>query len=74
MITIIEANKDGQIELTKQRLEELLKEAYDEGYKDGSQTNPPFIYPYNPITNPSVTWDWTKVTCNNEESSRCTKD
>lgn len=35
-IKVVSANKDGKIELTKMELENLLNEAYRDGYSDGS--------------------------------------
>ena len=34
-IKVVSANKDGKIELTKMELENLLNEAYRDGYSDG---------------------------------------
>lgn len=35
-IKVVSANKDGKIELTKMELENLLNEAYRDGYSDGN--------------------------------------
>lgn len=35
-IKVVSANKEGKIELTKLELENLLNEAYRDGYSDGS--------------------------------------
>ena len=43
---------DGRISLTKEELENLLDEVYDEGYHDGKQTRP------TPITWTSPSWPY----------------
>ena len=47
---------DGRISLTKEELENLLDEVYDEGYHDGKQTRP------TPITWISSSWPYGNVT------------
>lgn len=47
---VIELNEYGNVELTKEKLQEMLDEAYAEGKKDGSVS-----FPYistNPVTVP----------------------
>lgn len=39
-------NENGKIEFTKEELDRLLKDTYDEGYSDGSLTH---AYPFTPI-------------------------
>jgi hypothetical protein len=38
-IKVFYPNEKGHIELTKEKLEDLLNEAYNEGYRDGSNNN-----------------------------------
>ena len=38
-IKVVSANKEGKIELTKLELENLLNEAYRDGYSDGSKNS-----------------------------------
>ena len=61
-IKIVSANKEGKIELTKLELENLLNEAYRDGYRDGSShyyictgisTTP--SYQYNTISTSDAT-------------------
>lgn len=45
-IIIVEINKDGKIEFTKEDLEKLIDEVYEDGFENGKRT----IYPYWPTT------------------------
>lgn len=38
-IKIMYPNRDGRLEFSKNELEKLLEEAYNEGYKDGKNSN-----------------------------------
>ena len=51
MIKVYKENENGKIELTKEELEELLKESYNEGYNAG-KSEIPTIYPVYPYTSP----------------------
>lgn len=46
-IKVFVPNDNGKFEFTKEELESLLKEAYDEGYKDGcpSISTTPGLWP-----------------------------
>ena len=61
-VKVIYVNEDDSITFTKEDLEKLLDEVYDEGYKDGKSNImvSPFQIPSSnirdPITNPSITW------------------
>ena len=48
-IVVIEKNKDGKIELTKQELQKMLDDAYNQGYSDGRGR-------WDTITYPSAPW------------------
>lgn len=56
MIKIFTTTKEGKISLTKKELEDLLNEAYWEGYNSNRTTT--ITYPYNPL-NPYYTWSST---------------
>ena len=59
MVKVFEYNKHHKIEFTKEELEELLNEVYQQGYSDSSRK---YWYWTSPtITTP--TWDYTKITC-----------
>ena len=65
MVVVIEQNSKNKIELTKEELKNLLKEAEDEGYargfKDGSYNS------YNKLFINDKTWQpYYEVTCNTE--------
>lgn len=57
---IVELNENGNVELAKEKLQEMLDEAYEEGKKDGSLSIP--YIPTNPVINPPATWK-DYVTC-----------
>lgn len=64
-VVIIEKNKDGKIELTKEDLQKMLDDAYNQGYFDGKGR-------YETITYPSYPWyssstSTNKVTLNGTE-------
>lgn len=77
--------KSGKVDLTRAELEKLLKEKYDEGYKDGKKFcgsmtySCPYGYwgcPYRGWSNsPSITWTSSNtstegtITCSNATSS-----
>ena len=79
MIKIFTTNERGNIKLPKDELEQLLREAYDEGaIKQGVSIRPSIDEVSNPITvnpNPCITWtasapsintsDWNKITSAN---------
>ena len=48
-VVVIEKNKDGKIELTKEELQKMLDDAYTQGYMDGKGR-------YETITYPSYPW------------------
>lgn len=57
-VVIIEKNKDGKIELTKDELQKMLDDAYNQGYFDGKGR-------YDTITYPSYP-EWDTSTSTNE--------
>lgn len=47
-VVIIEKNKDGKIELTKDELQKMLDDAYSQGYADGNKKYDTITYPSYP--------------------------
>lgn len=45
---ILVQDKDGKIEITEEKIKEMLKDAYNNGFEDGKNANP-VVYP---ITTP----------------------
>lgn len=73
--------KDNKVELTKEELEELITQAYDQGFTDGKKDNN-WVYPVTPtwnnphIKNPNdvTTTPFvypTPVTCSTSDDSNC---
>lgn len=65
---IVVKDKDGKIEITEEKLKEMLQDAYNNGYEDGKNSNPvvyPITTPITPIspTIPQPYWDWNKPYC-----------
>ena len=55
-IKIMYPNQYGKLEFTKEELEKLLTDAYDEGYRDGRNSPITSGYAYNSTyTTPSIT-------------------
>ena len=53
-------NANKKVEFTKEELEKLLNEVYNEGYTDGKASNWTIGYGYGDV----ITWPYTKVTSN----------
>ena len=49
-VVVIEKNKDGKIELTKEELQKMLDNAYNQGYTDGKGRYETITYPSYPFT------------------------
>ena len=73
--------KDNKVELTKEELEELISQAYNQGYTDGKKDNN-WVYPVTPtwnnphIKNPNdvTTTPFvypTPVTCSTSDDNNC---
>lgn len=66
-IKLITPNQYGKIEFTKKELEEILNEAYNEGYKDGAaylkvgKVNIDYLGTIAATTTP---YDYTTTACN----------
>ena len=48
-VVVIEKNKDGKIELTKEELQKMLDDAYTQGYTDGRGRYETITYPSYPV-------------------------
>ena len=62
-VIVIEKNKDGKLELTKDELQKMLDDAYNQGYADGSKK-------YDTITYPS-SWTYTITSGNTIPRNKC---
>lgn len=77
-IKVFYPNNDGKIEFTKEELEKLINDVYNEGKSDGrSETRqpiielPPVIYPpytFNTTTTPAIVPNHTEITCSNDST------
>ena len=63
-VVMVEKNKDGKIELTKDELQKMLDDAYSQGYADGSKK-------YDTITYPSPNWIYTVTSGNTIPINKC---
>ena len=61
-VIVIEKNKAGKIELTKDELQKMLDDAYNQGYADGNKK-------YDTITYPS--WNFTTASGNAIPLNKC---
>ena len=59
-VVVVEKNKDGKIELTKEELQKMLDDAYTQGYTDGKGRYETITYPSNPV--------WYTTTTTNQTS------
>lgn len=64
-VVIIEKNKDGKIELTKDELQKMLDDAYSQGYADGNKRYDTIIYPSFP------SWTYTATSSNTIPLNKC---
>lgn len=48
-VVVVEKNKDGKIELTKEELQKMLDDAYTQGYTDGKGRYETITYPSYPV-------------------------
>lgn len=65
-VKIFYPNEEGKIEFTKEELEKLIDEVYEEGRVAGvevGKSNVPFI-PYSPYPNSPITWTYPPITVN----------
>lgn len=70
-IVVIEKNKDGKIEFTKDELQKMLDDAYSQGYSDGRARWDTITYPSHPwyISTNSNTVASDKITLNGTDVS-----
>lgn len=65
-IVIVAIEKDGGILITKEDLQKLVDDAYEQGKADGRDT---WATPNNPITiTPTPTWKAPEITCNSRNN------
>lgn len=73
--------KDNKVELTKEELEELITQAYNQGFTDGKKDNN-WVYPLTPTWNnphiknpndviPTPFFYQMPVTCSTSDDSNC---
>lgn len=74
-VKIFYPNSEDKIEFTREELEKLINDIYNEGYEDGRSrseviTVPTPVYPYNPIiyNTPVPNWRDTQVWCTSDNS------
>lgn len=82
MVVFIDT-KNGKIDITREQLEKILKEAHDEGYEEGKKAGTinysscPYYYgwcpykPYSNTTTPSITWTSSNTTTSNTPTLKC---
>lgn len=71
-VVVIEKNKDGKIELTKEELQKMLDDAYTQGYADGKGRYETITYPSYPVyyaTAPITTTAKDSITLNSTDVS-----
>lgn len=64
-VVIIEKNKDGKIELTKDELQKMLDDAYSQGYADANKKYDTITYPSYPY------WLYTTTSSNSITLNNC---
>lgn len=62
---ILQLDANGRISFTKEELEDLLEEVYNNGYDDGRKTCNYYPYQINPSWKPGDVWVSTDGTENN---------
>ena len=60
-VVVIEKNKDGKIELTKEELQKMLDDAYTQGYTDGKGRFETITYPSYPVWYTTATTNTTST-------------
>jgi hypothetical protein len=73
MVKVFAFNKNGKLEFTKEELEQILNEAWNDGYNKGYYSANRL--PYYTYTSPETTanpnwWDNVKLTRNNTEEKK----
>lgn len=68
--TIIYVEKDGTLDIDRERLEYLLKEAYEQGYSDGRSSQ---LWRYSPY-NETTTVYKTNISCDSNTSATTASD
>ena len=81
MVVFIDT-KSGKIDITKEQLEKILKEAHDEGYEEGKKAGTitysgcPYGYTYwcpykSNTTSPIITWTSNSTSTTNTPTLKC---
>ncbi len=68
MVKVFTFNKNGKLEFTKEELEKILNEAWNDGYNTGIRNSYTYTSPAM-INNPNW-WGGIKYTCNNTEEKK----
>ena len=63
MKPIILIEKNGKVILSKEDLQNIIEDVYEEGKKDGRNSNSHYCNWYFCPYRDRNTWDWTKITC-----------
>ncbi len=71
MVKVFYPNKNGKIEFTKQEIEKLLDEVYNQGYRDGQNSRSYWWTPPT-VTTPYYSNDYTTISCNDYAVSKTT--
>lgn len=81
MIVYIDV-KNGKVDLTKEQLEKLLNQKYNEGYADGKKVYNPITYstcpysywscPYHWTNKPSIVWTSSNSSSSSDNTITCT--
>ena len=68
-IVVIRANDHGRIEMSEEQLQQMLDDAYNQGYADGTKNIvvSPYVQQYPWITSPVYPWTVTYSTTSKEE-------
>ena len=61
-VVVVEKDTDGKIRLTKEELQKMLDDAYNQGHSDGSK--------YDFITYPSISRTTYPITCTCTDSNK----
>ena len=69
-VVILQADKDGNIRLTKEQLQKMLDDAYDQGYEKGKNSTTSITYPSYPVwyqstisNGKTISLDNIEITC-----------
>lgn len=72
MKPIVLIEKNGKVILSKEDLQNIIEDVYEEGKKDGRNCNSYYCNWYFCPYRDRNTWDWTKVTCKTTTDAKVT--